>query len=620
MKKTVEAAGRRFTFDTQQNTVTVACGGRVWCPQAEFRPFLTVADKKGAAPQKLFFADACAVRCEDYSTGVAEGILTTYTGWLLDGRRTALQIATLTWVHRTSGRLYFELIPLREPRALQVEQVCWPAPWAWARDAGAYTLLPILYGMMIPGDYAHTIEEVGHPRFCTAWLNMSWYGQIERGRGCMTTVDTPWDAGLSYCHPADGPTQVQLRWDETLGKIGYRRVAHCDFFAACDYVAMCKAYRRYRQERGEVVTLAQKAAQNAQIRRLAGSPVIHTWIHYDVKPEAVIYDRQHPERNFRSTTFDWRADAVRALSAQGVKKAYLHLDGWGRDGYDREHPDVLPPCERAGGAAAMRRLQQACRDSGFLFALHDQYRDYYYDAATFDPQNAVTDASGAHPHECTWNGGDQSILCSALAQHYVERNYAGLHDLGIDPDGVYLDVFSTVDLDECGDPMHRVTRRECIGYRRRCMALLAARGMIVSSESPVDAFLPDMVLCHHFPWVDAPFSPGCARSVPLFGLAFHDCLIAPWPMHDEGDAQTVMPARFLYALLGGGPGYLEIDADRPQQEKIAVLSRLHEKVMYSEMLSHEFLDDTGKRQRTVFDGGVTVTVDFEANTYTVEGL
>ena len=69
-------------------------------------------------------------------------------------------------------------------------------------------------------------------------------------------------------------------------------------------------------------------------------------------------------------------------------------------------------------------------------------------------------------------------------------------------------------------------------------------------------------------------------------------------MHDEGDAQAVMPARFLYALLGGGPGYLDIDADRPQQEKIAVLSRLHEKVMYSEMLSHEFLDDTGKKRRS----------------------
>ena len=253
-----------------------------------------------------------------------------------------------------------------------------------------------------------------------------------------------------------------------------------------------------------------------------------------------------------------------------------------------------------------------------LLTLHDQYRDYYYDAASFDFDNAQQSVDGKHPFECTWNGGDQSILCNALAPYYIERNYDRLHDLGIDPDGVYLDVFSTVDLDECNNPRHRITRKESAEYRHYCLNLLASRGIIISSESPVDIFTKDIVLCHHFSVVREYFSKDMGVHVPLFNLAFHDCMIVPWPTHYEEDPEVIMTFRYLLALLNGGPAYLEIDADEEQMKRIDVVSQLQEKVMYSEMVSHEFLDGGYMKQRTWFSNGVTVTVDFTSGEYTIE--
>jgi hypothetical protein len=51
----------------------------------------------------------------------------------------------------------------------------------------------------------------------------------------------------------------------------------------------------------------------------------------------------------------------------------------------------------AGGWEGMKRLAETCADLGYLFSLHDQYRDYYVDAPSYDPQFAIheEDAVGA---------------------------------------------------------------------------------------------------------------------------------------------------------------------------------------------------------------------------------
>lgn len=48
-----------------------------------------------------------------------------------------------------------------------------------------------------------------------------------------------------------------------------------------------------------------------------------------------------------------------------------------------------------------------------------------------------------------------------------------------------------------------------------------------------------------------------------------------------------------------------------------VVQELHEKLAFCEMTRHELLDDTGKKQRTVFSDGTCVRVDLETGEYEI---
>ena len=80
---------------------------------------------------------------------------------------------------------------------------------------------------------------------------------------------------------------------------------------------------------------------------------------------------------------------MKRLKALGLDKLYIHTDGWGKNGYDNDHPYILPPCEQAGGWVGFKKFSDVCRELGYVFALHDQYRDYYYDSPVFDKNKAI---------------------------------------------------------------------------------------------------------------------------------------------------------------------------------------------------------------------------------------
>lgn len=98
-----------------------------------------------------------------------------------------------------------------------------------------------------------------------------------------------------------------------------------------------------------------------------------------------------------------------------MDQLYLHLDGWGQPGYDNQHPDYLPPCKEAGGWEGMKELSDTMRELGYMFGVHDQYRDYYMDAPTYDTDNAAMSVDGTLFELARWAGGRQNFLCASLA-------------------------------------------------------------------------------------------------------------------------------------------------------------------------------------------------------------
>ena len=73
-------------------------------------------------------------------------------------------------------------------------------------------------------------------------------------------------------------------------------------------------------------------------------------------------------------------------------------------GYDNNHPDILPACEEAGGWEGLKALSDTIKNCNYMLGLHDQYRDYYHRAASYDPAYSVHTANAKRPSHASWAG------------------------------------------------------------------------------------------------------------------------------------------------------------------------------------------------------------------------
>ena len=431
-------------------------------------------------------------------------------------------------------------------------------------------------------------------------------------------LETPDDGGCRFEHPAGGPTRIRPRWVHSLGELRYPRRLRLCSFAQGNYVTLAKRYRQHVKETGHFVSLAEKMARSPRVAKLVGSPVIHTSILYHIQPESQYYHKDDPAKNDQMVTFDQRAAQLRALAEKGIERAYVHLDGWGFRGYDNLHPDVLPPCPQAGGWEGMKHLADTCRDLGYIFAIHDQYRDYYLDAQSYDPRHAILDRSGNRPLHSVWYGGKQTVLCSRLALGHVKKNYGALLDHGVAVQGAYLDVFAVVPPDECYNPEHPATRTDCLTYRGMCFDFIRSTGGVISSEEPADWAIPHLDLVHHGPYALSPnpgTGPAMGVPVPLFNLVYHDAILLPWSM---GRGNWGIPEKdlgYLHGLANAGLPYLSLQPSDEELQRVRTLCALHERVGQMEMTKHEFLDAAFRQWRTTFADGTRVTIDLDADTF-----
>lgn len=499
---------------------------------------------------------------EKFVSGVGKGIRSSYR--MLDGEEESYSFETSVWVEEMEedwcagsgkggklyGRVHFEWIPICE-EGLDVKEVRWPGCMEFEEPSPQWqTLVNEGQGLLIPNNWK---IQAGAPafngRFLTAGSYMPWYGQIKNGAGYIAIASTPWNGGVWLEHPAGGPyTHIGTWWEPSLGKMDYRRCMEYVFADNCDYNELCKIYRNYVKDKGLFVTLAEKMIRVPAIKKLVGCSIMHCGIKTNVNPESDFYDKTDPEKNNHVTSFTVREMQMGNLRKMGVKKLFLHLDGWADPGYDNKHPDYRNACKEAGGWEGMKDLVNTVHRCGFLFGIHDQYRDYYLDADTFDEEYAVRLTDGTIPKHKRWAGGPQTYLCGTQAPYYVKRNFQDLFRHGIKLDGAYLDVFTCNEGDECDNPRHRMTRRECYEYRKQCFDWLLARGIMTSSEEVSDWSMQSLIFCHYAPYSFMLKSPGTSREgipVPLFNLVYHDCVLEPWMMDKTEGMEDFMG----YALL-----------------------------------------------------------------------
>lgn len=611
----IQGERHKVTFSESDFSLAVDAGRVQWRMRPSQPNDLAARDASGDVALKLTSAAKIAVSA--YDTGRLTGIKIALSGFEREGKPLDCSLQLFVLLEGGTEELVFDSVPTEGAAAIR--ELRWPkAIEPGATDAA---VIPAMQGMLLPTKWPKKVAPYSTVAYGRG-MYMPWWG-FEKGKSAAVLIlETPDDAAYAFDHPAGGPTLIDLKWQHSLGRMAYPRRVRMAFLDEGSYVSLAKRYRRYVIEKGAFVSLKEKIARSPLVEKLVGSPVVHFGILTHIQPESSYYNKDNPSANHQVVTFDQRAAELEALRKNGVEQAYVHVDGWGFRGYDNLHPDVLPPSQEAGGWEGMKRFADTCDKIGYVFAIHDQYRDYFLDAASYQERHTVLNEDGGRPLHSTWYGGRQSILCSRFAPGYVKRNHREILDHGVKLRGAYLDVFAVVPPDECYSPEHPVTRSDCLKYRIECFNLVRAQLGVVSSEEPADYAAPYLDLVHHGPYALEPnpgSGPAMGIPVPLFSLVYHDSIILPWTATTTKGGWGIpdTDAGYLHALLNAGIPYLSPQADRDELARTKRVCDLHRRVAFLEMTNHEFLDESRRKQRTTFADGTSVTVNFDTGEYTV---
>lgn len=525
-----------------------------------------------------------------------------------------------------------------------IQAVYFPAPFnSKKKGAKSYHIDTMRQGFLLPDGYRKNIlSTIGFEHYLrkinTGDCYMPFWGRVCDSHGFTAIAETPYDACMFSSAGRHGAFVNSVHWMSSLGKLAYERKIRFVFHNNMDYNTAAKDYRKYLIETNQFVSIEDKIKKNKNIEKLLGCPVLHHKIFAQIQPASKFYDANGTNK-FLYATFRQRAEEMEKIKLLGLDKLYIHTDGWGAQGYDNHHPYILPPCKEAGGWNGLKAFADICRALGYIFALHDQYRDFYYTSPVFDMEKAVTHLDGTHPYCSIWDGGEHTFLCASQALAFVKKTYAELAEHNIDVQGAYLDVFSVMNGDECFHPKHKITREESIKHRAECFDYLNETGLIMSSEEPAMQLLNHIALVHHGPYTLRPQENGAAVGipVPLGSLVFHDCVMIPWdwwhnwgiPKGENGSLHCALNAGMPYFHpyvekdMKLGNDLRSADADLLSDAELAAeiarvkpLAELQAKLYNREMIKHEFLGGYEK-QRTIYADGTTVTVDFRKNTYEI---
>ena len=629
----------RLNFNADSGNYEITHNGFLWVSDGR-KPYITIRKKAGKKYKSVSRPLRSARKITTEAT--EKKIVTRYSDFTVSGKK--LPFTLVCTAEITEKNIVIFSLEAENEAGYDIQAVYFPAPFnSKEKGKNSFHTDPMRQGFILPDRYmknfttTYGYTHIKRP-INTGECYMPVWGRVCDGHTMTAIVETPYDASMYSSFGKHGAFINSVYWQSSLGRLSYKRKIRFIFHENGDYNTVAKDYRNYLLENNQLVNIDKKLEKNPAIKNIIGAPVLHHKIFSKINPKSQFYDK-NGVNEVLCATFGERAEQVRRLKDLGLERLYIHTDGWGKDGYDNNHPYILPPCEKAGGWEGFRKFSSVCRELGYVFALHDQYRDYYYDSPVFDKEKAVTEIDGTNPYCSIWDGGEHSYLCSEFALEAVKRTYGELEENGVDVQGVYLDVFSIMQGDECFHPEHTVTREQSIRLRGECFDYLNEKGIIMSSEEPGMQLINHLALVHHGPHALRPQENGAAIGipVPLGNLVYHDCIMVPWnwfnnwgiPKGEDGDLYGALNAGMPYihpygnSLCKIGTDNRTADIEMMGDEelkkelcRIKPLCELQARLYNKEMLKHEFLGSY-RKQKATYSDGTTIIIDLDKGTYKI---
>jgi len=138
-------------------------------------------------------------------------------------------------------------------------------------------------------------------------------------------------------------------------------------------------------------------------------------------------------------------DRMQEAVRYGLTDSILTVHNWQRWGYDYQLPDIWPPNPAYGTVEELREVGQICRKQDIPWGLHDNYIDFYPDAANYSYEDIYFNRAGA-PTPAWYNRGREAYSYKwrpDRIQPFVKRNFRLVKE-GVAPTHSFLDVFTSV--------------------------------------------------------------------------------------------------------------------------------------------------------------------------------
>lgn len=490
------------------------------------------------------------------------------------------------------------------------------------------------------------IDELIPFEFCG--LNMTWFGASNAGSSVMCYLEEAVDAALhvlgnavvnEHGEPIDNRQGMEAGeryssltpvWRGCKGGMKYARTMQLTLVGN-GYVGMAKLYRTEVQRSGRFVSLRDKIDKNPLVERMIGAPDIKIYIYTNRRNEPRLRSWSEPILDGYEclhTTFEQVGEMVEDMQQMGMERALVLLGGWNRAGYDREHIDMWPPAEKAGGVQGLARASQKGAEAGYIFSLHDNYQDIYPDSPSYDEKLVMKHPDGTPMLGGIWDGGLCRLVCSSQALALAQPNVEAVKG-STSVNSYYLDTTTSAQMYECSDPDHPLARKDDREYKKALLEYLAAQDWVVGAEAGVDWAVPVCTFFEGMPGAAVGLNQGMESAdfgmmVPLFNLVYHDAVVCYW-QHGQPFGREDHINHVLHDLISAQPSSWSLVYDQWADLKpliaqcTSLLGSLHEKTAYHEMLSHEFLTDGFELQRSVFSDGTEVVVNFDICSHEYKG-
>ena len=432
-----------------------------------------------------------------------------------------------------------------------------------------------------------------------------------------TMVKTPYDCLLHGEINAGEPAAYAMSpcWLFEGGRLMDERRADYTVFRG-DYNELAAWYREELIREGRYRTLREKAEDHPEVEKLPGAVLAEMGLDFI------------GTRKGRRSPYEL-ADTADAMGFDCVVAYSVGI--WQRPFWGTE---AVPPDQ--GTKADLERAVKYAREKnpGYWITVYENLVDMWPDTPGYDERimSKLRDGSIRPNWMDEKKGLRSSTVCSVHRLETAKRDLPDLRKI-LGRGSIYIDVEGAIELIECFDPEHPLTRQQDAEQRRELLTFVKDLFGTVATESmPIDCLADVVDVGAYFPvyqWAgygasDFPRIEPAVIPIPLFGLVYHGSVLSMTPKEN-----TFYTCDRLYVPLW------DMMPDETDEFCVEISKTLRE-TNWATMTEHRFLSTprveistpkvaAGKEfhaadvQMTRFSDGTQVVVNFSGEPFMWDG-